>query len=85
MVERTGNIGPKYAIRLGDRRNWHRLTASCLVCGHRREMRMWQLRSRAPDTAKLMDVERRLRCMRCGNRDQCFVVVELAPPAPEAE
>jgi hypothetical protein len=83
MVERIGHPGAKYTIRLGDLRNWHRLTAKCIACGHRREIRMWQQRSRAPDPARLMDVERRLRCLRCDHRGDCLVLVELAPPAPE--
>ena len=76
---------PARVARLGDLWNWHRLTASCLVCGRRRELRMWQLHSRTPDKARLVDVQARLRCQRCGNRGQCVVLVEVAPPVPKPE
>ena len=49
MPEQRANLGPKYAIRLGDLRNWHLLTAVCGACRHRRQMRLWQLKARHPD------------------------------------
>jgi hypothetical protein len=34
-MERTQNIGPRYAIRLADLHNWHVVTATCLFCRRR--------------------------------------------------
>ena len=83
MGERIGNIGPKYAARLADLRNWHVLTAVCLACGHKAKIPMWRLKvGRRPET-RLLDVEANLRCMRCGNRSGNSVYVAVAEPEPE--
>jgi hypothetical protein len=79
MPEQSRNsIGLKYALRLGDLRNWHLLTAVCSACRHRRQVRLWRLKARHPDYVRLVDVERRLRCMRCGHRGDNTVLVEIA-------
>lgn len=78
MPEQRANLGPKYAIRLGDLRNWHVLTAVCSACRHQRQVRLWQLKARHPDHVWLTDIERRLRCMRCGHRRNNTVLVEIA-------
>jgi hypothetical protein len=79
MPEQRANLGPKYAIRLADLQNWHLLTAVCGVCRHRRQIRLWQLKARHPDHTRLVDVERRLRCLRCGHRGEPnHVLVEIA-------
>ncbi len=83
MGERIGNIRPKYAVRLSDLRNWHLLTAKCLACGHRARMRMWQLTIGRWDDTKLLDVEKWLRCMRCGNRGTNRIYVSLTDIEPE--
>lgn len=75
MPEQRANLGPKYAIRLSDLRNWHLLTATCGVCRHRRQVRLWQLKARHPGYTHLIDVERKLRC---GNRANNHVLVEIA-------
>jgi hypothetical protein len=33
-MEQSENIGPKYAIRLRDLRQWHLITARCFQCSH---------------------------------------------------
>lgn len=70
--------GPKYAVKLRDLRNWHILTAVCPKCRHRARVRMWQLKVGRPDHTTLLDVQRLLRCTRCGNRDSNTILVELA-------
>jgi ribosomal protein L37E len=78
MPERNANIGPRYAVRLRDLRGWHVLTAVCGACGHRRDMRLWELTARHLGFAYLIDVERHLRCRRCGNREGNRVLVTVA-------
>jgi hypothetical protein len=36
-MEQKGNIGPKYAIRLADLRDWHIVTATCFRYRHQVE------------------------------------------------
>ena len=67
MGERTGNLGPKYAIRLDQLRGWHVLTAVCPECRRRTQMRLWELTGRHPGHTHLTDVEKKLRCRQCGN------------------
>lgn len=78
MGEQRPNIGPRYAVRLSDLRPWYLLTAVCIICRHRRQMRLWQLKAGRPEHAWLMDVEDRLRCQRCGNREGNRVLVTVS-------
>lgn len=79
MGERNANLGPRYAIRLHQLRRWHLILAKCGMCGHRRAVRLWQLRAALRERdrawAYLGDVERRLVCQRCGNRHQNQIIV----------
>lgn len=72
-------LGPRYAIRLYQLRRWHILTARCGECGHTRHMRLWQVKIGLPGHAYLGDVEKRLFCQRCGNRDDNRVLVTMTP------
>ena len=85
MGERNANIGPRYAVRLSDLQPYHLLTARCLFCGHKRRMRLWQLKAGRHPAAKLQEVEGRLRCTRCGSRGEAQVLVTVAEPEPEVE
>lgn len=64
MREQKENI-PYYAFRLEDLRAWHVVVATCGQCRHEAPLRHQQLTG-APH-ARLRDLERRLRCRRCGN------------------
>ena len=79
MSEQRASLGPRYAIRLGQLKPWHILMAKCWVCGHRRQLRIWQLKAVLPEhrreNAWLTDVEKRLFCQRCGNRYENQVLV----------
>jgi DNA-directed RNA polymerase subunit RPC12/RpoP len=77
MGEQRANIGPKYAVRLSDLRPYYKLTASCPFCGHRRHMRLWQLRAGQNEHTPLTRIEERLRCMRCGSRGYATVLVTV--------
>ena len=78
MPERRANIGPRYAVRLSDLRRWHMLTAVCSSCRHRTRMRLWQLTVGQPAHTWLADIEARLRCRRCGNRNDNQVLVTVS-------
>lgn len=78
MRERNANIGPRYAIRLDQLRGWHVLTAVCSECRHRASMRLWEVTRGLPGHTYLMDVEDRLRCRHCGNREGNRIYVTLA-------
>ena len=78
MSEQNANIGQHYAVRLQDLRNWHLLTAVCGACRHQAWLRLWQLTAGQPAHARLIDIEARLRCQRCGNRAGNRVLVSIA-------
>ena len=67
-MEHSGNIGPKYAIRLGHLRAWHIVTARCFKCRHETKFTgdfiAWE---RSPHTY-LTELQPKLRCTRCQNR-----------------
>ncbi len=72
-------LGPRYAIRLYQLRRWHILTARCGHCRHTRHMRLWQVKLGLPGDAYLDEVEKRLVCQRCGNREDNRVLVLMEP------
>ena len=77
MGEQNANLGPRYSVRLSDLERWHSLTAVCGECQHRRQMRIWQLTAGRPLDTRLTDVEAKLRCQRCGNREGNRVLVTM--------
>jgi ribosomal protein L37E len=72
-VEQTGNI------RLDDLRAWHVVFATCAACGSRTHMAAKVLEHGRPPHTKLRDLERKLRCSRCGNRQGDTLTVSMAP------
>jgi hypothetical protein len=76
-MERTANMGPRYQVRLRDLRGWHILTVACGSCRHKAHLRLWQLTDRRSPDEFLVDVERKLRCTRCGNRAENVVLVTM--------
>jgi hypothetical protein len=66
-MEQSANIGPKYAIRLRDLRQWHRITARCFRCSHTYEFTADFLAWERPKHTRLTELEPKLRCTRCGN------------------
>lgn len=78
-MERNRNIPPRYAIRLADLRQWHVITVSCPTCGHKGRVHPTTLGRGRPDHTRLMDLERKLRCRSCGNRQDNRILVTMAP------
>ena len=77
-MEQKGNIPPRYAIRLADLRRWHMITVSCPTCGHKGRLDVTALGDGRPDHTRLMDLERKLRCSSCGNRQDNRILVTMA-------
>jgi hypothetical protein len=78
-MEQRGNIPPRYAFRLEDLRPWHLIAAACPACGRRSQIGAALLRHGRPPHARLLDLERKLRCGGCGNRGGNTLTVSLAP------
>jgi hypothetical protein len=78
-VERNRNIPPRYAARLGDLRQWHMVVATCAACGKRSHMDAKLLQHGRPPYTRLVDLERKLRCVGCGNHDGNTLTVFMAP------
>ena len=78
-MEQSENIGPKYAIRLRDLRSWHRITARCWMCSHAVEFTADFPAWKRPPHSFLTELERKLRCTRCGNREGNTLSVRVMP------
>ena len=78
-VERSKNIPPRYAIRLEDLRAWHVIVATCAACGKRAHIDARLLPHGRPPYTRLRDLERKLRCSSCGNRQGNTLSVSMAP------
>jgi hypothetical protein len=72
-------LPPHYAFRLEDLRAWHLVEASCRQCRHRAPVDHEFLRRGRPPYMRLADLERALRCLRCGARGQASLAVRLRP------
>ena len=70
---------PRYAFRLEDLRVFHFVRASCHTCGHKAIIPNAALLQGRPGYTRLMSLERRLRCQRCGARGKATLDVELRP------
>ena len=70
-MERLQNItvGPRYAVRLKDLGRWDRLEAVCLRCRNKSVLDPARLLRRRPGYTRIVDLEAKLRCRACGNRN----------------
>jgi hypothetical protein len=78
-VEQNKNILPRYAIRLDDLRAWHVVFAACAACRKRTHIDARMLQHGRPPYTRLLDLERKLRCSSCGNRQGNSLSVSMAP------
>jgi len=79
FVERNQNIGPLYAIRLGDLREWHVVVATCSRCRHVGSVSLARLQRGRRGALRLVDLQPRLCCRRCGNRVMNTLTVTRRP------
>lgn len=63
------SIGPRYAVRLEDLGTWDRFEASCLACRHKKVLHPDIFRRRWPGYTRVIELEKKLRCESCGNRE----------------
>jgi hypothetical protein len=70
---------PRYDFRLEDLRAWHLVEASCRLCRHRAAIANELLMRGRPSFTRLFDLERALRCQRCGARGQASLAVRPRP------
>ena len=78
-MEHSKNLPPRYAIRLGDLRDWHVVTATCFQCRHQADLTAGFLGGERPPHTYVSDLHRKLRCSHCGNRADNTLTVKAAP------
>ena len=68
----------RYDFRLEDLRAWHLVEGSCRRCRHRAAIdHQLLLLRRRPLYTRLFELERALRCQRCGTRGQASLSIRL--------
>jgi hypothetical protein len=72
-------VPPRYAFRLEDLRAFHLVMASCRACTHKALIPNAALLRGRPGTTRLMELERLLRCRKCGVRGKASLDVVLRP------
>jgi hypothetical protein len=72
-------VPPRYAFRLEDLRVFHLVRASCHACGHKAVIANAVLQQGRRSYTRLVDLERQLRCRRCGARGKASLEVEFRP------
>ena len=63
-------LGPRYALRLGDLRQWHVIEVRCFKCAKEGTVYPAVLMKggRWTEHTRLVELEPRFRCRACGNR-----------------
>jgi hypothetical protein len=72
-------VPPRYDFRLEDLRSFHLVRASCHACAHKVVIPNAVLEQGRPGFTRLIDLERQLRCRRCGARGKATLDVEFRP------
>jgi hypothetical protein len=75
----TPTVPPRYAFRLEDLRGFHLVRANCLVCAHKAIIPNAMLLQGRPGYTRLMELERQLRCRKCGARGRASLEVMFRP------
>jgi hypothetical protein len=70
---------PRYAFRLEDLRAFHFVQASCRACAHKAVIPNATLLQGRPGYTHLIELERQLRCRRCGARGKASLEVAFRP------
>jgi hypothetical protein len=78
-VKQNQNTPSPHAIRLEDLRAWHVVFATCGACGSRTHVAAKVLEHGRPPHTSLSEIERKLRCSRCGNRRGNTLTLSMAP------
>jgi hypothetical protein len=72
-------VPPRYDFRLEDLRVFHLVLGSCRACGHKAIIANAALQQGRPNYTRLADLERHLRCRKCGARGKASLEVEFRP------
>jgi ribosomal protein L37E len=72
-------VPPRYDFRLEDLRVFHLVLATCRSCGHKAILANAALVQGRPSYTRLTDLERQLRCQRCGASGKATLDVEFRP------
>lgn len=67
LEDRLEDLGARYEVRLSDLREWHVVRIKCNHCNRIGSLYPKSLKRRYPGHQRLLDLERKLRCNRCGN------------------
>jgi rubredoxin len=70
---------PLYAFRLEDLRAFHLVRASCHACANKAMIPNAALQQGRPGYTRLTDLERQLRCRKCGARGRASIEVVFRP------
>lgn len=62
------DLRPKYQVALSDLQGWHRIALGCFQCQHTATLYPGTLRRRFYPRTRIIDIERRFKCTRCGAR-----------------
>jgi hypothetical protein len=89
LAERLGNVAAREQRRLRTSRRatpsgsttcaWHVIFATCAACRKRTHIDARLLQHGRPPYTRLLDLERKLRCGSCGNRQGNTLSVSMAP------
>jgi hypothetical protein len=72
-------VPPRYDFRLEDLRSFHLVRASCHACAHKALIPNSVLQQARAGYTRLVDLERQLRCRRCGASGKASLDVEFRP------
>jgi hypothetical protein len=72
-------VPPRYALRLEDLRTFHLARASCHACAHKAILPHAALLQGRPGYTRLMELERQLRCRKCGARGRASLEIVFRP------
>jgi hypothetical protein len=72
-------VPPRYAFRLEDLRAFHLVCANCHACAHKGIIPNATLLQGRPGYARLVSLERQLRCRKCGARGKASLDVQFRP------
>jgi len=72
-------VPPRYAFRLEDLRSFHLVVASCHACVRKALIPNAALTQGRPGYTRLIELERQLRCQKCGVRGRASLEVVFRP------
>jgi hypothetical protein len=72
-------VPPRHAFRLEDLRAFHLVRASCHACAHKAIIPNAMLLQGRPGYTRLMELERQLRCRKCGAHGRASLEIGFRP------